>query len=167
LVKISALKQLQQASPDLYDPVAVDTAALQAMGWANPSQFMKPVQERNKPNAEVQKGMADVQNDTKDADARMMDSQTRAKESQAKIMLDQQKAALEGAKAQKEEQGVGGELENDRQHRLSQERVQLIDLAQDILKNPDALPLIMPFVQPAMEEIAQQGGLKPPGLGEM
>jgi hypothetical protein len=167
LVKISALKQLQQASPDLYDPVAVDTAALQAMGWANPSQFMKPIQERNKPNAEVQKGMADVQNDTKDSDARMMDSQTRAKESQAKIMLDQQRAALEGAKAQKEEQGVGGELENDRQHRLSQERVQLIDLAQDILKNPDALPLIMPFVQPAMEEIAQQGGLKPPGLGEM
>jgi hypothetical protein len=45
--------------------------------------------------------------------------------------------------------------------------VQLIDLAQDILKNPDALPLITPFVQPAMEELAQQGGLKPPGLGEM
>jgi hypothetical protein len=132
LVKISALKQLQQASPDLYDPVAVDTAALQAMGWANPSQFMKPMQERNKPNAEVQKAMADAQIDMKNSDARMMDSQTRAKESQAKIMLDQQKAALEGAKAQKEEQGVGGELENDRQHRLSQERVQLIDLAQDV-----------------------------------
>ena len=167
LVKISALKQLQQASPDLYDPVAVDTAALQAMGWANPSQFMKPLQERNKPNAEVQKAIADAQVDMKNSDARMMDSQTRAKESQAKMMLDQQKAALEGAKAQRDMAGNPQELENDRQHRLSQERVQLVDLAQDVLKNPEAFPLIQPLIQPAMQEIAQQNGLKPPGFGGM
>ena len=167
LVKISALKQLQQASPDLYDPVAVDTAALQAMGWANPSQFMKPPHERSKPNLEMQKAIADAQDDMKNTEARMMDSQTRAKEVDAKIALEQQKAALEAAKAQQSMSGNPQEFENDKQHRLSQERVQLLDLAQDVLKNPEALPLITPFIQPAMEELAQQGGLKPPGLGGM
>ena len=83
------------------------------------------------------------------------------------MMLDQQKAALEGAKAQRDMAGNPQELENDRQHRLSQERVQLVDLAQDVLKNPEAFPLIQPLIQPAMQEIAQQGGLKPPGFGGM
>jgi hypothetical protein len=167
LVKISALKQLQQASPDLYDPVAVDTAALQAMGWANPSQFMKPPHERSKPNPEMQKAIADAQDDMKNTEARMMDSQTRAKEVDAKIALEQQKAALEAAKAQQSMSGNPQEFENDKQHRLSQERVQLIDLAQDVLKNPENFPLVQPLIQPAMEELAQQGGLKPPGFGGM
>ena len=39
LMKVAALKQLSAASPALYDPIAVDTAALQALGWTNPSQL--------------------------------------------------------------------------------------------------------------------------------
>ena len=167
LIKISALKQLQQASPNLYDPVAVDTAALQAMGWSNPSQFMKPEDQRNAPDPAVEKGKADVAANMKNADARMMDSQTRAAESQAKMQLDQQKAALDAAKAQNDMGGDPAKYQNDHKQRLSQERIQLVDLAQDVLKNPENFPLIQPLIQPAMQEIAQNGGLKPPGLGEM
>ncbi|CAB4180900.1 hypothetical protein UFOVP1072_1, partial [uncultured Caudovirales phage] len=39
LMKIMALKQLQAASPALYDPIAIDMAALKAIGWSNPEQF--------------------------------------------------------------------------------------------------------------------------------
>lgn len=37
VMKIMALKQLQSSNPQLYDQVAVDTAALRAIGWNNPS----------------------------------------------------------------------------------------------------------------------------------
>jgi len=47
IMKITALKQLQQANPSMYDPIAIDVAALQAIGWSNPSQFMAP------PNAQA------------------------------------------------------------------------------------------------------------------
>ena len=42
VMKIMGLKQLQAGNPSLYDPIAIDTAALQAMGWSNPEQFMVP-----------------------------------------------------------------------------------------------------------------------------
>ena len=36
LMKIVALKQIQAQNPTLYDPIAIDKAALQAVGWSNP-----------------------------------------------------------------------------------------------------------------------------------
>lgn len=166
LVKISALKQLAQASPQLYNMEAVDLAALQALGWPNPQQFLLPADQRNKPTPEAQKAQADAQNEAKEADARMLDSQTRAKESEAKIMLDRQKAALDTARAQSEASVMSQEQSNNHANRLSQERIQLVDLAQDILKNPENLPLVQPLIQPAIDEVLG-GGLKPPGMGGM
>jgi hypothetical protein len=166
LVKISALKQLAQASPGLYDPVAVDMAALQALGWPNPQQFMLPPDQRNKPTPEAQKLMADAQVDMKNADARMLDAQIRQQDSEAKRALDLNRAQMDNAKAQAEMQQMGSEASNDHANRMSQERIQLVDLAQDVLKNPDALPLIEPLIRPALEEIAS-AGLKPPGVGGM
>ena len=50
LMKVMALKQLQAAQPSLYDPIAIDTAALQAIGWSNPSQFLaSPSAQQNPP----------------------------------------------------------------------------------------------------------------------
>ena len=42
VMKIIALKQLQSGNPTMYDPIAIDTAAMQAMGWSNPQQFFAP-----------------------------------------------------------------------------------------------------------------------------
>ena len=165
LMKIMALKQLQQASPSLYDPIAVDTAALQAIGWNNPEQFMVPSSAQDKPPPELMKAMADMENDKRSSEARMLDSQTRAKETDAKIGTEQQRAQLEIMRMQKE---LGGdedkmaEMHNDRQNRLSQERTQLIDLAQDVLQHPENVGLIEPLVRPALEEVEadrQQKGL--------
>jgi hypothetical protein len=69
VMKIMALKQLQAASPQLYDPIAVDKAALRAIGWSNPEQFLKPEAERNQPPPEMLKGIEDLKIAKQKADA--------------------------------------------------------------------------------------------------
>jgi hypothetical protein len=164
LVKISALKQLQQANPALYDPVAVEVASLQALGWNNPQQFLAPPDQRNKPSPEQQKAMADAQNDSKNADARMLDSQTRAKETDAKIALDQQRIQMDGAETQGDMMRNAQNFSEKEKDRQSNERIQLLDFAQDLVKNPEALPLVEPIIAPVLQSIGL-GGLKPPGVG--
>ena len=165
LMKIMALKQLQQASPSLYDPIAVDVAALQAIGWNNPEQFMAPASARDKPPPELLEAMADMENNKRNSEARMLDSQTRAKEIDSKIATEQQRAQLEMLRAQKDlagDEDKMAEMHNDRQNRLSAERTQLIDLAQDVLQHPENVGLIEPLVRPALEEVEadrQQKGL--------
>jgi len=85
VMKIMALKQLQAANPTMYDPIAIDMAALQAIGWSNPQQFMAPPNAQAAPPPEMQQMQAKIANDTKAANARMMMAQAKAAESQAKI----------------------------------------------------------------------------------
>mgnify|MGYP003347006983 FL=1 len=85
LMKIMALKQLQAAQPTLYDPVAIDTAALRAIGWSNPEQFLAPQNAQQQPPPEIVKGLADIKARQQDADARMMTAQAKIAETQAKI----------------------------------------------------------------------------------
>jgi hypothetical protein len=75
VMKIMALKQLQAGNPALYDPVAIDTAALRAIGWSNPEQFFKPDQERNSPPPELLKGIEDLKIAKQKADADTMRAQ--------------------------------------------------------------------------------------------
>ena len=93
MMKIMGLKQLQQASPSLYDPIAIDTAALQAMGWSNPQQFMVPpasLQQTEPP--EVQYAKAKLAIEKQNADAATL----RAQSDQARAQADVQKTMMEG-----------------------------------------------------------------------
>jgi hypothetical protein len=113
VMKIMALKQLQGANPGLYDDVAVDKAALKAIGWSNPEQFLKPENSRNQPPPEFLKGVEEIKiakqkadADTLRAQAAMMKAQQPAPapqglagpagphpmELQAKLMAEQNKA---------------------------------------------------------------------------
>lgn len=172
IMKVAALKQMAMANPALYDATAVDTAALQAMGWSNPQQFMVPAESLNQPTPEMLKGLAEIETDKMSAEARMLDATTRAREVDADIELKQQEMQREGQKTQ---DGMSEEMVKAaaaRQNRLSNERVQLVDLAQDLLQHPEGLGMIQPLIQPAMQELAQNqpqpsvgGGLPPvPGL---
>jgi hypothetical protein len=98
MMKIMALKQLQQANPSLYDPIAIDTAALQAMGWNNPQQFMAPPSAQQQPPPELQQAQAKIKNEGMEAQARMIEAQAKSAESQAKIQ--------QGAFAPKSEGGL-------------------------------------------------------------
>lgn len=75
VMKIMALKQLQGASPGLYDPIAVDKAALRAIGWSNPEQFLKPEQERSQMPPEMIKGIEEIKIAHQKADADTMRAQ--------------------------------------------------------------------------------------------
>jgi hypothetical protein len=109
LMKVVALKQIQAQNPSMYDPIAVDTAALQAVGWSNPEQFMIPSSAQGTPPPEMQQKMAELQIKKQDAD-------TKAKLAQDKMGLDQARMQLDMAKAQHDTQqgGLAGPTEHEK-----------------------------------------------------
>lgn len=96
LMKVMALKQLQGASPNLYDPIKVDTAALNAIGWPNPEEFFVPPQARASPPPQLLQMQAQMQNEKAAAQAKTAEAQARMTEAEAK-----------SAEAQAKVQGVG------------------------------------------------------------
>lgn len=171
LMKIVALKQLQAANPGMYDPIAVDTAALQAIGWSNPSQFMAPPEAQMKPPPELMQAQAQTQATVMTAQARMLDAQTKAQQAQAKLGLENgkqqleaqikmqdmqikaQKAQLEAMKLQTESAYSQEDIAAKEADRLSKERIQLIDLAQNIAVHPESADLVQPLIEPALQEL--------------
>ena len=85
IMKIMALKQLQQANPSMYDPIAIDTAALQAIGWSNPQQFFVPPAAMSAPPPELQEKQAELANKTKVANAQDKVADAKVAETKAKI----------------------------------------------------------------------------------
>ena len=67
---------------------------------------------------------------------------------------------MEAAKAQADAQPNNTEQNNDHQNRLSQERIQLIDLAQDVLQHPENVDLIGNLIRPALQEIDEENARK-------
>ena len=94
LMKVMALKQLQGASPNLYDPIKVDTAALGAIGWPNPDEFFVPPQARANPPPQLVQAQAEMQQKGKAADAKVAEAQARVTEANAKSRETDEKIAL-------------------------------------------------------------------------
>jgi hypothetical protein len=155
------------SNPGLYDPIAVDTAALQALGWSNPQQFMIPASAQGKPPPELMQAMAKAQNDKSNAEARMLDSQTRAQEAQARIQLDQQRLQMEMQRdqgdpskmaqietqrmeIQQREKDTMFDAINRKRDRESRERLAAIKLAEELMRNPQGLPLAQQVLDPQM-----------------
>lgn len=85
LLKVMALKQLAQANPTMYDPLAIDRIAIQTLGWGNPEQFFAPPEAQKQPPPELQQQIAETQIKKQDADARTLIAQSKAQETQAKL----------------------------------------------------------------------------------
>jgi len=184
LMKIMALKELQSASPDLYDAKAIDTAALKAIGWSNPEQFMANENEPPQPTPEMMAGIAKAESDSKRAQAALMDAQAKQSDvevrkvlAQAKMQKDQSDTQINMAKAQADIIKAQGQIDSqDRglrskaHDRASKERIQLIDLAQNLAVHPESAPLVAPLIEPALREIDEQeqmetqGGVMPPTM---
>lgn len=167
LMKIMALKQLQSAQPAMYDPIAVDTAALQAIGWNNPEQFFVPADARNQPPPELIKGATELQIKKQDADTKAMEAQARAQKMQVDTALEaqqlqaaqtmhQERMGLDVAKFRTQtglqEQEMGARTDEA----IARERLQLIDLAQNLAVHPESAPVVAPLVRPAFEAVTQR-----------
>jgi len=156
LMKVMALKQLQSASPSMYDPIAIDTAALKAIGWSNPEQFLAPQSAQSRPPPELIQAQAMMKTNEMKAQASMMDSQTKARAAEMKGEADLMKAKIDMMKAQNELALAEEELRSKSMDRVSRERLQLIDLAQNLTVHPESAGLVSPLIEPAMQEIDRQ-----------
>jgi hypothetical protein len=170
LMKVMALKQLQSASPAMYDPIAIDTAALKAIGWSNPEQFLAPQSAQSRPPPELIQAQAMMKTNEMKAQASMMDSQTKARAAEMKGEADLMKAKIDMMKAQNELALAEEELRSKSMDRVSRERLQLIDLAQNLTVHPESAGLVSPLIEPAMQEIDRQqqigmGGDMPKPVG--
>ena len=186
LIKIMALKELQAANPSMYDPIAIDTAALKAIGWNNPQQFLAPPQAQGKPPPELQKVIAEMQIKKQDADARMIEAKAHEAKTQAEIAkmgmeaqgmaagglaggpsdkqvdtpVDQMLAQADMMDAQTRAQDVqlkaqfhSMEDRNRDLDRQSRERVQLLNLAKEVMLHPTTAPEAERDVKKVQREI--------------
>jgi len=173
MMKIMGLKQLQQANPSMYDPIAIDTAALKAMGWSNPEQFLAPKDAQAAPPPELQQIQAKIQTDQQKAQAALMSAQIKGQEVQQRGQIDMMKAQADAMRAQADIHFAQQEIHEKKKDRLSRERVQMIDLAQNLAVHPESVGVVEPLLVPAMEDMEreqreqqmQQGGIMPPGMG--
>lgn len=167
LMKIMALKQLQMAQPGMYDPIAIDTAALQAIGWNNPEQFFAPAGAQGKPPPEIMKAQTELALKKQELDIKAHETQARVQKMQADTALDAQGQEAAQAMHQDhmgldvskfrtqtalEEQEIGTKTDEA----LARERLQLIDLAQNLAVHPMSAPIVAPLVQPAFEAVTRR-----------
>jgi hypothetical protein len=167
MMKIMGLKQLQQGNPSLYDPIAIDTAALQAMGWSNPQQFMVPPSSlQNKPPPEVQYAQAMVQIKKQEADAKTAMVGVKQQEIAAKMqegqgvpgaqgptIEDQIKMAELQARQQEmqmDEKDSMMDAINRKRDRESRERLAAVKLAETIATVPGAEQAVQSLLDPGM-----------------
>ena len=179
VMKIMALKQLQAANPTMYNATAVDTAALQTIGWSNPQQFLV-APESQPPPPEILKGIAEAQNDKTEADAAMLTAQAKMAEVQAKAQsgafapkppsssgsapqdpahgqaaLISARANMINAETKQKELGlkaVEGSVVNENRDldRESDERIAMLNLAKELVTHPTPINgELAPLVKPS------------------
>jgi hypothetical protein len=175
MMKIMGLKQLQASNPSLYDPIAIDTAALQAMGWSNPQQFMVPPNTLSqKPPPEVQYAQAMVQIKKQEADAKTAMVGVKQQEVAAKLqgdggapvdpnapptMEDQLKMAelqLKQQELQEKQTDSMMDALNRKRDRESRERLAAVKLAEDLAANPAGIPIVQSIIPNDMLQRLEQ-----------
>ena len=166
LMKIMALKQLAAANPSMYDPIAIDTAALKAIGWSNPEQFLAPQSAQANPPPELIQAQAMMKVNDMKAQAAVQDAQTKSHAAEMKGHADLMKAKIELIRAQNEMELAERELQEKSADRIARERIQLVDLAQNLAVHPMSAGLVEPLIQPTVQDINREEqigmqGMKP------
>lgn len=161
MMKIMGLKQLQQANPTLYDPIAIDTAALQAMGFSNPQQFMVPPQAMGAPPPELMEKQAKLQIEKQKADAQTMVAEATVAEKMANAGLaggeGGQPDPIKMAEIELKNKEIDAKMDdaqldaiNRLRDRESRERLAAVRLATDMAKNPAGLAVVDQMLSPDM-----------------
>ena len=147
--------------------------------------MIAPPDAQGKPPPELMKAQAEIQMKAKELDIKGMEAQARAQKMQADTALEaqqfqanqamhEQRMGLDVSKfhvqTDLEERAMGAKTDEA----IARERLQLIDLAQNLAVHPESAPVVAPLVRPAfqavtereMEEKARRNKMPPmPGLG--
>lgn len=134
VMKIMALKQLQAANPQMYDEEAIDKAALRAIGWSNPEQFLKP-QESKQPPPEFLKGVEEIKIAHQKADADTMRAQAAMLAAQSRAGAPQGPQGPQGP--QTDPAKILAEQNKARQMEFSMQRDQMNDQNRDLDREKD------------------------------
>lgn len=147
VMKVMALKQLASSNPGLYDPIAVDIAALQAIGWNNPEQFMAPMSVQGKMPPELQQKMAELQIKKQDADARSKLADAKVAEIASKIQTAGQPQGETTADRLKfmdldvRAADIKLDAQNRAADRESRERLALLKLIEQLVSDPSKIAI--------------------------
>lgn len=88
--------------------------------------------------------------------ADLMNAQTKQKEAENKAQMDAVKLQIERDRAQAEAIFAAKELQAKAADRAMKERIQLVDLAQNLAVHPMSAELVTPLIRPALQEIDEQ-----------
>lgn len=184
VMKVMGLKQLQAASPNLYDPIAVDTVALMALDWSNPQQFFVSPEAKaaQGPPPEGQEKIAKAQVEKQEADAHTAEADAKVAETKAKIaqgafapkpgvapqtdtqvdVMDAETRRLDAmtkAKGLEVDQHQAAVEDHNRDlDRESHEKIALLDLARDVMDHPKTAEQSAAEVKPIEKKV----GIKNP-----
>jgi hypothetical protein len=160
IAKLGALKQLQAANPGQYDPIAIDTVIIQALGFSNPEQFFVPADAQGQMPPEMQAKLMDNQVDQIKAQASMLASEAKMKEVETNAQLGQAQTQIKGKEVQVKALTAQTDAENRAADRRSEEKIQLLDLAQNVAVHPESLPIVEQVLD--ANNTPPQPGLVPP-----
>lgn len=172
IMKIMALKQLVASNPSMYDPIAVDVAALQAIGWSNPQQFLAPPSAQAKKPPELEQKDKELALKKQEADTKAAVAQAQIAKMQAETQMDlqgglaPQQDPMAGADLQhrKEElelkqlelslraKQVGVDSENRAADRESRERIEYAKIIQDLILHPESENIEKRMMSPELRE---------------
>jgi hypothetical protein len=140
LMKAMALKQLQGASPQLYNARAVDERILHMIGMDDAESLMVPANAPPQPNPEILKGMAELQLKAKaqEADAANDQQLTALKGQEVDAKVDETKArtAMEAHDLAVKQQMQLQESADQHADRQSRERIAAMGVVSDIINHP-------------------------------
>jgi len=166
-MKVSALMEMSQANPTLYDTMAVNLAALKAFGWSNPEQFLLSAEKRGQLPPELQNAAQELKIMQQEVQAKTLDAQSKAELAKANIAKIQseigmgQQGTPPDRQAMAEMQFQHKELNakaqetqvdalNRQRDRESRERLAAVRLAEKMADNPAGIPIVHQMIEPEM-----------------
>jgi hypothetical protein len=150
MIKAAALKFLASSSPQIYDTLAVDTVALESIGYTNPTRFFVPPEAMGKPTPDQQPAAARERHQGRRW-PRPRPSRPRRRRSRSRSRPVSRRprcrwtaaSSRPTCRSRRPRRRASWGLENapldqDAEKNLIAERVQLVDLAQNLAVHPES-----------------------------
>jgi hypothetical protein len=154
VMKVTALIQLAQQAPDLYNLDAVNREALLTLGWANPASLLRDVASNPpQPDPQAQAAQMAGQAAMITAQSKMMEAQAKTAELQSKSGGQQGMSPQDQVKmAEIQQKNIDAQLDatNRKRDRESRERLAAVKLAEEMAMNPQGLGIVQQIIDPGM-----------------
>ena len=154
VMKVTALVQMAQTAPTLYNLEAVNREALLTLGWSNANSLLRDqVNNPQPPDPQAQAAQMAGQAAMITAQSKMMEAQTKVAETQKKMGGGQGLSPEEQVKmAEIQQKNIDAQLDatNRKRDRESRERIAAVKLAEEMAANPAGLGIVRQILDPGM-----------------